>query len=148
MSSYLQNYGVGEERRNRIIKWSIIIAVGVMLLSWFSYLFLHNFFETRTVKNFLAEVNSRNYQAAYRDWGCTEATPCPNYDYKRFLEDWLHQFRHGKRAGAGQRTGVTRRSARGENRDVCALVRVPGKNLEMEAVFPPVVWRRPELAST
>jgi hypothetical protein len=88
MGAFLQNYGAGEERRNKIIKWSIGIAVGVVLLAWFSYLSLHNFFETRTVKNFLAEVNSRNYQAAYRDWGCTEATPCPNYDYKRFLEDW------------------------------------------------------------
>jgi hypothetical protein len=88
MSSYLQSYGAGEERRDRIIKWTVIGFISVALLSWFSYLFFHDYFETRTVKQFLAEVNSGNYQAAYRDWGCTEATPCPNYDYKRFLEDW------------------------------------------------------------
>jgi len=88
MSSYLQSYGAGEEQRNRIVKWSVIGFIAVALLSWFAYLFFHNYFETRTVKQFLAEVNAGNYQAAYRDWGCTEATPCPNYDYKRFLEDW------------------------------------------------------------
>jgi hypothetical protein len=88
MGSYLQNYGAGEEQRNKAIKWIIISAVSVVLISWFSYLFLHNFFEEQTVKRFLSEVNSRDYQAAYRDFGCTDTTPCPNYDYKRFLEDW------------------------------------------------------------
>jgi hypothetical protein len=88
MSSYLQSYGAGEEQRNRIVKWSVIGFIAVALVSWFAYLFLHNFFETRTVNRFLAEVNAGNYQAAYREWGCTESTPCPNYDYKRFLEDW------------------------------------------------------------
>jgi hypothetical protein len=88
MGSYLQTYGAGEEQRNRIIKWLIIGFIGVLLISWFSYLFFHNFFEERVAKNFLADVNSGNYQAAYRDWGCTDANPCPNYDFKRFLEDW------------------------------------------------------------
>jgi hypothetical protein len=88
MSSYLQSYGAGEESRNRKVKWLIIGFISVALLSWFSYLFLQNYSETRTVKQFLSEVNSGNYQAAYRDWGCTDSTPCPNYDFKRFLEDW------------------------------------------------------------
>jgi hypothetical protein len=88
MGSYLQTYGAGEERRNRTIKWLIISLIAVLLAVWFSYLFLHNYFETQTVEHFLAEVNAQDYQAAYRDWGCTDATPCPNYDYHRFLKDW------------------------------------------------------------
>ena len=73
MSGYLQNYGVGEERRNRIIKWLIISGVSVVSDRRGSrYLFLHNYFETQTVKTFLAEVNSRQYDAAYHDWGCSE----------------------------------------------------------------------------
>jgi hypothetical protein len=88
MGSYLQSYGVGEERRNRTIKWLIIALILALLLTWFSYLFFHNYFETRTVKSFLAEVNDHKYEQAYKDWGCTEATPCPNYDFKRFLQDW------------------------------------------------------------
>lgn len=88
MGSYLQTYGAGDERRNRIVKWLIIGFIAVLLISWGLYLFFHNFFETRTVEHFLSEINSKQYQTAYRDWGCTETTPCPNYDFKRFLEDW------------------------------------------------------------
>jgi hypothetical protein len=88
MGSYLQTYGAGEEHRLKVIKWLVVGFIGVALLSWGSYLFFHNYFETRTVNNFLAEVNAGHYQEAYRDWGCTDATPCPNYDFKRFMEDW------------------------------------------------------------
>jgi hypothetical protein len=88
MDSYLQNYGAGEEQRNRKIKWLVISFIAVLLISWFSYLFVHNFFEVRTAKHFLAEVNAGRYQQAYHDWGCTDATPCPNYGFNRFLEDW------------------------------------------------------------
>lgn len=88
MGSYLQGYGAEEERRNRVIKWIILICLGIVILAFAAYLFFHNFSEKQTVKRFLAEVNARNYQAAYRDWGCTSAHPCPNYDYNRFLEDW------------------------------------------------------------
>ncbi len=88
MGSYLQSYGAGEEQRNRIIKRSIMAAIAVILLVWGSYLLLHDYFETRTVKHFLGEVNSGQYQAAYHDWGCTDKTPCPNYDFRRFMQDW------------------------------------------------------------
>jgi hypothetical protein len=88
LESYLQAYGAGEERRNRIIKWLILSFIAAILLGWASYLFLHDYFETATVKHFLAEVNGKDYQAAYRDWGCTDTKPCPNYDFKRFLQDW------------------------------------------------------------
>ena len=88
MGSYLQSYGVGEERRNRTIKWIILSIIGALLIAWISYLLFHNYSEKQAVKRFLAEVNAKDYQAAYRDWGCTEATPCRNYDYNRFLADW------------------------------------------------------------
>ena len=88
MGSYLQSYGAGDEHRNRVIKGIILAGVAVLLIAWLSYTFLHDYFETRTVKHFLAEVNAREYQMAYHDWGCTDATPCPNYDFNRFLDDW------------------------------------------------------------
>jgi hypothetical protein len=88
MGSYLQQYGISEERRNRVIKWIIIGAVSAAILAWIAYLFFHNYSEKQSVKHFLAQVNGRDYQAAYRDWGCTTEHPCPNYDYRRFLEDW------------------------------------------------------------
>jgi hypothetical protein len=88
MSSYLQGYGVGEERRNRIVKRIILSFVAALVLAWALYLIFQNYTEKQLVKQFLAEVNARNYQKAYVDWGCTAQTPCPNYSYSRFLEDW------------------------------------------------------------
>lgn len=88
MGTYLQQYGAGEERRNRVIKIIIFSCIGIAILIWIIYLIFHNYPEKQVVKRFLSEVNSHNYQAAYRDWGCTTAHPCPNYDFHRFLEDW------------------------------------------------------------
>lgn len=88
MGSYLQHYGAGEERRNRTIRNTILGVIGALVASWILYLVFHNYAEKQTVKRFLAQVNSHNYPQAYADWGCTASSPCTNYDYKRFLQDW------------------------------------------------------------
>ena len=88
MGSYLQQYGAEDERRSRTIKWIILSCIAIIAVLIAAYLFFHNFPEKQVVKHFLARVNARDYQAAYRDWGCTGQHPCPNYDYSRFMEDW------------------------------------------------------------
>jgi hypothetical protein len=88
MGSYLQQYLAEEERRNRIIKWIIMACILIVVAGIASYLIFHNYPEKQVVKHFLVQVNSRDYETAYRDWGCTTAHPCPNYDYSRFMEDW------------------------------------------------------------
>jgi hypothetical protein len=88
MGAYLQNYGAGEERRNRTIKFIILGALAALILALIAYFFFHNRSEEKTVEHFLAQVNAHDYQDAYVTWGCTEAHPCRNYDFGRFLEDW------------------------------------------------------------
>jgi hypothetical protein len=88
MSTYLQSYGEGDERRGKIIKILVLTVVGILLLVWIGYLVFHDYSEKRTVQHFLDQVNARQFQQAYTDWGCTDKTPCPNYDYQRFLRDW------------------------------------------------------------
>jgi hypothetical protein len=88
MGSYLQGYGVGEERRNTIIKRIIFAVIGVALLGWVAYLVFEDYSEKQVIKKFLAEVNRHDYKDAYASWGCNTSTPCPNYNYSRFLEDW------------------------------------------------------------
>jgi hypothetical protein len=88
VGSYLQQYGVGEERRNRAIKWIILSCVAAAVIAVAAYFIFHNYPEKRVASRFLAEVNNQNFQAAYRDWGCTTDHPCPNYDYHRFMDDW------------------------------------------------------------
>lgn len=88
MGGYLQNYGAGEEHRNRIVKFILLGVFGALILALVAYLFFHNRSEKKTVEHFLAQVNAHDYKDAYITWGCTEAHPCRNYDYARFLEDW------------------------------------------------------------
>jgi hypothetical protein len=88
VASYLQQYGAGDEQRNRIIKRIILGAIGAIIIAIAAYLFFHNFPEKQVAKHFLADVNSGQFQQAYRDWGCTAEHPCKNYDFNRFMEDW------------------------------------------------------------
>jgi hypothetical protein len=88
MGSYLQQYGEGDERRIRIIKTIVIACVIVAILAIAAYLFFRNYPEKQVVKQFLAEVNIHQYDAAYRDWGCTPSHPCRDYNYNRFMQDW------------------------------------------------------------
>jgi ABC-type lipoprotein release transport system permease subunit len=88
MAGYLQHYGVDEEKRNRIIIRIILASIAVVVLAIIAYFVFHNFSEKQAVKRFLADVNARKFQDAYRDWGCSAEHPCPNYDFNRFMEDW------------------------------------------------------------
>jgi hypothetical protein len=88
MGGYLQNYGAGEEHRNRIIKFTIVGVLAALILALIAYFLFHNRSEEKTVEHFLAQINAHDYKDAYVTWGCTEANPCRNYDYARFLEDW------------------------------------------------------------
>lgn len=88
MGTYLQQYGAGEEERNRVIKWIILSCIAAAVIAFAAYLIFHNYPEKQVAKHFLADVNNHDYQAAYQLWGCTTEHPCPNYDYGRFMQDW------------------------------------------------------------
>lgn len=94
MAGYLDQYGAGEERRNRIVIRSIVAllsTVVVVVLGW--YLFLNHHQES-VVKAFVAALKRGDTQGAYVIWGCTVALsgpgakPCPDYPYDKFLKDW------------------------------------------------------------
>jgi hypothetical protein len=88
MPGYLDHYGAGEDRRNRIVALSISGVVAVVVLTalgW--YLFEHHHQESQ-VRQFLAAVKSGDYQTAYRIWGCTPEQPCKTYSIKNLMEDW------------------------------------------------------------
>ena len=88
MAGYLEEYGVEDQRRSRAIKRIVLVCIATLFLVVIGFLFFHNFSEKKTVSHFLDQVNAKNYQEAYRQWGCTTEHPCPNYDYRRFMEDW------------------------------------------------------------
>jgi hypothetical protein len=88
MPGYLDQYGAGEEQRNRIVFRSVsglILAVILGTLGWY---LLKNHHQEGVVKTFLGAVRQGDYQAAYRDWGCSPDKPCSGYDFNKFNEDW------------------------------------------------------------
>ena len=88
MPGYLDQYGVGEEQRNRVIIRSVLAVVAIVILTSLGWYLLKNHHQESVVKTFLADVRRGDYQAAYRDWGCTPARPCSGYDFDKFNEDW------------------------------------------------------------
>jgi hypothetical protein len=88
VASYLQQYGIADERRNRVIRGIAIGVVSLAVITVIAYFVFKDFGEKQKAKRFLQEINSKNFEAAYRDWGCTPQHPCRYYDYGRFMQDW------------------------------------------------------------
>lgn len=88
MPGYLEEYGAGEEQRNRIVIRLVLSVIGIAIVASLSWYLFKNHHQESVVKRFLGEVRAGNYQAAYRDWGCTSRTPCSGYSFDKFKEDW------------------------------------------------------------
>ena len=100
MGSYLDTYGVQEARRGRLIKRIVYSARGLVVASLAGWFFLRNYAEESRVREFVVLLEKKDYKAAHALWGCTEAAPCRDYGYTRFVEDW------GPTAGAVARVKV------------------------------------------
>lgn len=87
-SNYLANYGAGEEKRERLIKRAVLALVVILAVAGAAWFFLRNYKEDSRVSAFVSLLQKKDYPAAYAMWGCTVETPCRDYAYNRFLEDW------------------------------------------------------------
>ncbi len=88
MSGYLENYGAGDERREKIVKTSAISVLAVLVAAALVYVFFHNYPEERQAKRFFELLRAQDYKAAYALWGCTDAKPCRDYPMTEFMKDW------------------------------------------------------------
>jgi hypothetical protein len=88
MPGYLDQYGAGEERRNRIILRAVVLTLTVAVLGSLSWYLLKNHHQESVVKTFLAAVRKGDLQGAYRAWGCSSPSDCTGYTYDSFLGDW------------------------------------------------------------
>src|SRR5713226_7522946 len=100
MPGYLDQYGVGEERRIKIIKTIVISLVSIAILGGILFFVFHNYREEQRVKQFLALLAAHDYKGAYAMFGCTDAKPCTAYAFDKFMEDWGPASGHGNAANA------------------------------------------------
>ncbi|MBK9167859.1 MAG: hypothetical protein IPM24_10385 [Bryobacterales bacterium] len=95
MPGFLDQYGASDVQRERFVKWFIWGVVGALVL-WFAVSVVrHNRPHRGQVRQFLAELERRDYEKAYRHWGCTADAPCRDYGFDKFLEDWGPSSRYG-----------------------------------------------------
>jgi hypothetical protein len=94
MPQYMENYGAGQEKREKLIKRLAIAAIVILVAGGGLYLALRNYFEVRQAQRFFDLLRKQDFQTAYSLWGCTGATPCGSYKMERFLEDWGPRGRH------------------------------------------------------
>jgi hypothetical protein len=95
MPGYLDQYGAGEEERNRLIIRSVIAVVAIVAVTSLGWYLLKNHHQEGVVKAFLADVRRGDYQAAYQAWGCMTTKPCSSYTFDKFSEDWGAKAKDG-----------------------------------------------------
>ena len=88
MAGYLDTYGVADEKRSRMTKRIALWTVAAVIAGFILFLIFHNFSEKRAVAHFLDAIRAGSYQDGYRMWGCTPSTPCRDYSFEKFMEDW------------------------------------------------------------
>lgn len=88
MAGYLDQYGVSDARREKIIKAVVIALIALVAVGGPLLFIFHNYRQESRVKQFFSLLEAHSYQEAYALWGCTAATPCQGYSMSSFLEDW------------------------------------------------------------
>ncbi len=88
MPGYLDNYGAGEEQRNRIVSRIGIAVVSLSIVGALGWYLFENHHQESVVKSFLTTLRSGDLQSAYRIWGCTPQKPCSSYNFTKFSGDW------------------------------------------------------------
>ena len=88
MSSYLQGYGEGEEKRARLTRFVLWGLLGFFVLGGGGYFYFRNFAKRQRLDSFQELLGRKEYQAAYALWGCTPEKPCRDYSFERFLRDF------------------------------------------------------------
>ena len=76
MPGYLDHYGAGEEKRNRLIVRAVVSGLAIIVITGLGWYLLENHHQEAVVKNFVGDLRRGDYQAAYRDWGCGSGKPC------------------------------------------------------------------------
>lgn len=88
MSSYLEAYGAGEEKRARIRRAVLWGLVALIVFGGGGYFYFRNFAKRQRLDSFLELLAKKDYAAAYALWGCTLEQPCRDYSFERFQRDF------------------------------------------------------------
>jgi len=86
--SYLEGYGVSEARQEKRLMYGIGLVILLALAGVVFYFWQRDRTELQKIDGFLNALHQRDYKTAYSYWGCTDQTPCKEYPFNKFMEDW------------------------------------------------------------
>jgi hypothetical protein len=113
LTDYMSDYGAEDERRANRRKKIVLVALALFGCLFVWWIFFRNWSEERQLSEFLETLKAKNYQKGYAMWGCKSGTPCANYPYEKFLEDWGPEGRYkGASTATIERSGHTGSAAR------------------------------------
>src|ERR1039457_948505 len=101
MAGYLDQYGAGDERREKRNKLLLISGACVLVLAFLWFILfawdkteilriqsvarlaqiVRNHRQESRVKSFMDILQRQDYKAAYALWNCTDAHPCRDYSF-------------------------------------------------------------------
>lgn len=95
MAGFFDQYETKSSLRERVAKWFFVAIVAVLLLWGLDWTLaklgkdnLTDFRAQWRARSFVKALEAKSYEEAYSMWGCTKATPCRDYAYEKFMEDW------------------------------------------------------------
>jgi len=88
MAGYLDQYGKGDERREKIGKILIYSVIALVVIGGPLMFIFHNYRQEQQARKFFNLLAAKDYKAAYALWGCTDAKPCNGYSLQNFMDDW------------------------------------------------------------
>ena len=91
MPGYLDQYGEIEQRRaatTRRLKQVLLSLLVLLVVGGILYWNFKNYRQEQQVKRFFSLLQKQDYKPAYALWGCSETSPCRDYSFEKFLEDW------------------------------------------------------------
>lgn len=125
MKDYLDNYGVADARRERLLKRISLSVLACIIVGGTLWFFFRNFKEESRVREFLTLLERHEYQTAYALWGCTEATPCRDYKFERFMQDW------GPQSDAADTAAIRRVKVKSCDNGIIQLLQIKGQDVNL-----------------
>lgn len=98
MAGYLEQYGAGEERREKTIKAALITLAVVLVGGGILFFIFHNYRQEGQAKRFFALLQQHDYQSAYALWVRTPSDRA-GYPFSSFMQDWGPQSGHADVSG-------------------------------------------------
>lgn len=125
MNEFLEKYGVADARREKLLKTIFVTVLTLAVVGGTLWFFFRNYKEESRVKEFLSLLERHDFKTAYVMWGCTDATPCRDYKFDRFLQDW------GPQSDAANPASIQRSKIKSCEKGIIQQLKIKGQEVNL-----------------